>query len=227
MMHVMATGTGKTIVIGKLFEKLRSRLPGQMVVLAHTEKLVEQNADKTQKVNPHLKVGIDMGASYYADTDSDIISASIATLGRDGSKRVERFNWNSIDKLIADEAHHSTGDSYRRVFDAFGSFVPDTHKLTLGFTATPNRPDGVPLSDVYQKVGFVYAIRQAIKDGWLVQPRGYRVKTSTSLAGVSVVKGDYNKTELSAAVDSKPRNEQIVDMWMKRVREPLDPRVLR
>ena len=87
----MATGTGKTVAFAKLFEKFRSRLPGQMMVLAHTEELVEQNRQKMQDVNPTLKVGKEM-AGEYADPNSDIISASVATVGRMGSKRLAAFN---------------------------------------------------------------------------------------------------------------------------------------
>ena len=215
MMHVMATGTGKTVVFSKLYEAMKSRLPGQMLVVAHTEELVKQNADAMKEWNPGIKVGIEMSGSYADATGDDIISASVQTLGRGGTKRVNRFNWNNIDKIIIDEAHHSITDGYRRILDAAGSLGSDTHKLLLGVTATPNRPDGEPLSDLFEKVAYVYSIRQAIKDKWLVPIRGYRTVTDTSLADVSLNDGDFVKSELSAAVNTHRRNNQIVDVWMK------------
>ena len=63
MMLVMATGTGKTVVFSKLYEALKSRLPGQMLVVAHTEKLVKQNAKRILEVNPTLNVGIEMAGT--------------------------------------------------------------------------------------------------------------------------------------------------------------------
>lgn len=212
MMLNMATGTGKTIVFAKLFEKFRTRLPGQMMVLAHTEELVEQNRKKMQDVNPTLKVGKEM-AGEYADPNSDIVSASVATVGRMGSKRLAAFS--QIDKLVVDEAHHSTADAYGRVFEATGVLSPQSDKLLLGVTATSQRPDGKALSDIYERISYVYSMRQAIKDGWLVPVRGYRVSTDTSLCDVSKSNGDFVKSELSRTVNTPVRNQQIVASWLK------------
>jgi ATP-dependent helicase IRC3 len=214
MMHVMATGTGKTVVFSKLYEAMKSRLPGQMLVVAHTEELVKQNADAMLEWNPGIKVGIEMSGSYADETGDDVISTCVGTLGRKDTKRVSRFNWDNVDKVVIDEAHHGVTDGYRRILDAAGSLHADTHKLLLGVTATPNRPDGEPLSDLFEKVAYVYSIRQAIKDKWLVPIRGYRTVTDTSLADVSSNDGDFVKSELSAAVNNHKRNNQIVDVWM-------------
>src|SRR5216684_2500944 len=88
MLNVMATGSGKTITFAKLWAAFKDRLPGQMLVLAHTDELVSQNLTKIQNENPTLKVEKEM-AGAYADPNADIISASVATLGRSGTKRVE------------------------------------------------------------------------------------------------------------------------------------------
>src|ERR1019366_8296258 len=111
---VAATGVGKTVIFSKLYEAMKSRLSGQMLILSHTEEIVKQNADKAALINPQLKIGIEM-AGVYADPNSDIISASVQTLGRAGTKRLERFHWEAIDKVVVDEAHHGIADSYRRV----------------------------------------------------------------------------------------------------------------
>lgn len=214
MLNLMATGTGKTRVIGWLKEKFKEVLPGQMLVLAHTDELVSQNLTKIQEENPTLKVRKEM-AGEYADTDSDIISASVATLGRAGSSRPARFNWCGIDKVVIDEAHHSVAESYGRVLDCAGSLRPDTHKLLLGVTATNQRPDGKALSDIFEKVSYTYSIRQAVSDGWLVPIRGYRVTTDTSLEDISVHGGDFSKSELSRGVDTPERNRLIVEQWLK------------
>lgn len=213
MLLNMATGTGKTICFGKAFEKFRSRLPGQMMVLAHTEELVRQNADKMQGVNPTLKIGIEK-AGEYADCNSDIISASVATTGRAGQeKRNARFNWPNIDKVVVDEAHHSTADAYGRVFDLAGVLNPSSEKLLLGVTATSQRPDGKALSEIYERVSYVYSMRQAIKDGWLVPVRGFRVTTDTSISEVGKSGGDFVRSELLKAVDTPARTRQIIKAW--------------
>jgi ATP-dependent helicase IRC3 len=212
MLNVQATGTGKTVVFSRLIKKMLSRLPGQTLVLAHTEELVDQNKVTLSEVNPELSVSKEM-AGEYADPKADIIVASVATLGRKDTKRVERFDWNNVDKIIIDEAHHSTGDGYRRVLDIAGALAPNSRKLLLGTTATPNRPDGTGLSEIYEKVANVYSVRDAVKDGWLVEPRGWVMHTSTSLAGISTTAGDYTKSELSKAVDTQARNHEVVEFW--------------
>jgi ATP-dependent helicase IRC3 len=214
MLHVMATGTGKTIIFSKLYEALKSRLPGKMLIIAHRDELIEQNADKAQGVNPSLKVGREAG-TFHSSPDDDIISASVQTLGRKGTSRLEKLNWEHIDKIVIDEAHHGVTDGYSRILDRSGCLEPDSSKLLLGVTATPIRPDGAALSDVFDKVAFQYPLRQAIKDGWLVSLRGYRVRGGVSLDIVGTGDGDFVKSELSNAVNTPARNRTIVDAWIK------------
>jgi superfamily II DNA or RNA helicase len=215
MMHVMATGTGKTVVIAQLFDAMKSRLPGQMLVIAHTDELVRQNAKTMQAVNEKLSVGIEMAGETCDPLFDDIVSTSVQTLGRLGTKRLEKFNWDKLDKVVIDEAHHGVADGYGRILAAAGSLCDDTRKLLLGTTATPNRPDGTPLSDLFEKVAFLYPIRQAIKEKWLVPIRGFRTVTDTKLDEVSKSDGDFVKSELSVAVNQAARNKQIVDTWLK------------
>jgi superfamily II DNA or RNA helicase len=214
MMNVMATGTGKTVTFAKMFDAMKSRLPGQMLVIAHTEELVEQNRKRMQEVNPTLIVDKEMG-THYAGVNSDIISASVQTLGRSGTKRLARFNWDNIDKVIIDEAHHSTSDGYGRILDAAGSLHAGTDKFLLGVTATSQRPDGRALSDLYDKIAFTYGLRQAITDKFLVPIRGFRVTTTTDLSGVESSNGDYRLSALRQEVDTPARNKKVVSEWHK------------
>ena len=62
---------------------------------------------------------------------------------------------------------------------------------------------------------YLYTLRQAIKDGWLVDVKGYRVRTDTSLNGISKSDGDFSKSELSQRVNSPQRNQQIVDAYQR------------
>jgi ATP-dependent helicase IRC3 len=214
MMNVMATGTGKTHTFARLKELFKSRLPGQQLVLAHTDELVHQNADKMREVNPHLKVSVEMG-DEHADPNADIISGSVQSLGRLGTSRLEKFNRESLDKVVVDEAHHSTTDAYQRVLDWSGCLRDDSNKLLLGVTATPQRSDGVALEDTYQKISYVYGLRSAITDGWLVRLRGYRVTTGTSLEGVGKSDGDFIKSQLASAINTESRNRRVVEGWQK------------
>jgi len=212
----MATGTGKTWVFSALYERIKSRLPGQMLVLAHTEELVDQNIAAMQEINPTLKVDKEMAAHKADPSLADVICASVATLGRLNTSRLAKYDMAKWDKIIVDEAHHTPANSYMNVLNAFHVLEDGTKKLLLGVTATPERSDGKALGAIYKKLTYVYSLRQAIDDGYLVKVRGYRVTTKTSLSDVSIHEGDFNKAELEQAIDSPERNAQVVDAWLER-----------
>jgi ATP-dependent helicase IRC3 len=179
-----------------------------MLVLAHREELIDQAMSTLTTHNPALRVTKEM-AECYADPTADVVVASVATLGRKNTKRLERFAWDSFSLVIVDEAHHSTADSYKNIFDAVGL----VGKLLVGVTATPKRSDGITLTEVYDKFSYVYPIRQAIQDGWLASPRGYRITTTTTLEGLEVSGGDFVQSKLAGRVNTPERNQFIVKAW--------------
>jgi superfamily II DNA or RNA helicase len=208
-----ATGTGKSVTLSHIPETMRSELPGQMLVLVHREELVDQNISKLKLYNPELSVSKEM-AGDYADVNADVIVASVATLGRSNSSRADRFPWEKITTVVTDECHHSTAQSYLNIYERADVLRTDTHKLHVGFTATPSRADGEGLYKVYDKIVFQYGMRQAIEDGYLVEVKGIRVPTSTSLDGVKTVKGDFDQKDLADAVNNPERNQRIVKAWL-------------
>ena len=226
---VAATGTGKTVIFSHLWDKMYHLLPGKMLIIVHREELVRQNAESIQYWNPNLKVGIEM-AENYATIDSDVIVSCNASIGREGAKRMLRFGWDNIDKIICDEAHHSIASTYMNIFQEAGVLLPDTKKLLIGFTATPKRKNLsrsdkkkvitlddealLSLKSVYKKIVYSYPIRTAIKAGWLVPLKGFKVKTATNLDGVKVVAGEYQQDQLSDTVNTPTRNQQVVKAWL-------------
>ena len=148
----MPTGSGKTVLFAHI-PTLVGLPAGQTLVIAHREELIEQAADKIAHWNPDLSVSVEMG-SRYADTDSDIIISSVATLGRKSSKRRERFDWEKIRTCIVDEAHHATASTYKTILEQGGFLAGNPAKLLVGVTATPNRADGTPLAEVFEKIVF-------------------------------------------------------------------------
>jgi len=125
---VAATGTGKTVLFSNLVSKLSHVLPGKILVIVHREELVDQAIKAMRHWNPSLKVGKEM-ASTYADTDCDVVVSSVASIGREGATRMQRFGWDSFDKIIIDEAHHAPASTYLNVLEEAGSLKSDTKKL--------------------------------------------------------------------------------------------------
>jgi superfamily II DNA or RNA helicase len=211
----MATGTGKSFFFSDVYNDLISRLPGKMLVLAHTEELVDQNIAALREVHPTKKIDKEMALHKADPTTADIIVASVKSLGRKGTKRVYKYNWDEWDKIVVDEAHHTPAQSYRNILDVAGCYKPESSKLLLGVTATTQRSDGKALADYYGRISYVYSLRQAIEDGWLVDIRGYRVNTDTDLNGVGQSQGDFEIEALANKVNNPGRNEKVVSAWEK------------
>lgn len=208
-----ATGTGKTVTFSQIPPYMKDLLTGQTLVLAHRFELIDQAIEKIRLANPALKVSKEM-ASSWADCDSDVIVASVATLGRKDSERSQRFDWNKITTVITDEAHHATAQSYQNIYELADVVRKDTHRLHVGMTATPNRSDGTGLAKVFHKIVYSYGMRQAKDDGYLSDVKGIRVKTETSLDGVKMSGGDFSQEELSDRVNNPARNQTIVKAWL-------------
>jgi ATP-dependent helicase IRC3 len=223
---ILATGLGKTCIAASLPETLKEVLPGKMLFIAHTDELCAQTVDKMRTWNPLLKVGLEKAGSHAAP-DSDIIVSCNASIGREGSTRMDAF-WKDISVIVADECHRILGDSWMRILDDSGVLKPESRKLLVGLSATPKRrnkvrttetsttlddEDLVSLKSVFSKIVFTFPIRKGIKEGFLARLRGYRVSTATNLDGIKVVAGDFQADQLSNAVNTPERNALVVKSW--------------
>ena len=196
-----------TVVLATL-PKLLSLRPGDItLVVAHRDELIEQTVEKMQVENPDAKIGVEK-AERKAPDDSNIIVATVQTLSE---KRLESFVQRfhrRISLFIIDEAHHAAAPSYRAIVDAILSQRPEA--MVLGFTATPNRGDGVRLVDVFEKIVYSMDARKAIDAGYLVPVKSYAVATTTNLDDIASRGGDFVIGQLAAAVNTVDRNARIV-----------------
>jgi ATP-dependent helicase IRC3 len=200
---VLPTGAGKTVLFAQLPIIRKESLP--MLVLAHRSELLIQAKDKIETINKDLSVGIEQAdnkAGYV-----DVVIASVPTLGRESSSRIEKYPKNYFKTIVVDEAHHAAAPSYRKILDYF------TPELLLGVTATPQRSDSVRLIDVFQEIVYYKSIQDLIKEGWLSPLVGYRVKTSTDISDVEIQNGEYKQDQLIEAIDNPGRNNSIVTAY--------------
>lgn len=205
------TGAGKTRTFSSIPDYLS--IKGRMLVIIHREELARQSVKALQFCNPTRTVGLEMADSYSSSLDQ-IVVASIQTIGRSGSSRLTKFNPESFDVIVCDEAHRSIADSYMTVFNHFKVFEPDCKILLLGVTATVSRGDRQGLNKVYQAITDDLSILWGIKNGWLVDLRGVRVRSDVVLDNVHTRAGDLAKDELGEAVNVSPRNEMIAKAWL-------------
>ncbi len=132
-----ATGTGKTVLFANIPSYLRA---GRWLVLVHRTELASQAKSKISHWNPSLKVRVEMVDSY-ADLNSDIIVASVQTLGTVNNKRLSRWNPDEFAGVIIDKCHHASADTYARPLKHFGLDQPgQTGRLLIGFMQIFERP---------------------------------------------------------------------------------------
>ena len=191
---VLPTGTGKTIVFAKLAELLRKF--GRILVLAHREELLAQAQEKIAAWTS-LSTALEQGDARADDlygAHADVVVASVATLTR----RLERYPTNSFSLVVVDEAHHAPAETYQRILNHFDARV-------LGVTATPDRLDKRSLKGTFDAVPFVYELRDAITDGWLVPIRQKVVRIEgMDLSLVRTQHGDLNEGDLETAMLKSP-----------------------
>jgi ATP-dependent helicase IRC3 len=201
---VLPTGAGKTILFSHLPIVKPDSLP--MLVLAHRSELLDQARAKISASNPHLTVEIEQAERKAGKVD--VVVASVATLGRNGTPRILEYPKDYFKSIVIDEAHHAAAQTYRRIVDYFDS------PFLLGVTATPQRSDNTRLIDVFQEIVYYKSIQDLIADGYLCPLVGYRVKTTTDISGVEIQNGDYNQSQLEDQINTPERNDSIVSAYI-------------
>ncbi len=208
----MATGLGKSVVIATLPELLALEEGDVLLTVAHRDELISQLVDKFHAANPGAVIGIEK-ADQRASAACSIVVATVQTLSGPRLREfLERFG-RRVSVFIIDEAHHAAAPTYRAIVEAVVAARPDA--LVFGFTATPNRGDGVRLIDVFHKIVFSMDARAAIDEGYLVPVRSYGVATTTNLDEVASRLGDFVIGQLAAAVNTVDRNRRIVDAYLR------------
>ncbi|MGI8962116.1 MAG: DEAD/DEAH box helicase [Bryobacteraceae bacterium] len=203
------TGLGKTVLFSTLPDALHIR--GRMLVIVHREELASQAADKLRRWNPSRSIGLEMANSRC--NGEQLVVASVQSIGRKGSSRLQQFKPCDFEAIIIDEAHHATATTCRNIVEHF-QVVANKHRLLLGVTATPNRADGTGLGEVFEEIVHEVSMLQAITDGWLVDIKGIRVRTGETLNGVHNLGGDFNLSELGSNVNTPQRNDLVARAWL-------------
>lgn len=193
---VAATGLGKSTIIAALAVKA-ARLGSRVVMLAHRGELLRQMIDTVGDVAPgEFTTGIVQAEND--DHHAQIVAASFQTLASSPA-RLEQLK--DCDVVLVDECHHSLAPTYLDVLTALGVGTPGT--VACGFTATLQRTDD-DLGKLWDKVVFERSISWAIKNGYLVTPRGLVVVMPEldKLRDVTIRAGDFAPGELDGVMSA-------------------------
>jgi superfamily II DNA or RNA helicase len=193
----LPTGVGKTVLgahIAKNFQKT--------LFLAHRMELISQTATTMSRVAPEIPQGFIMqGRHDPAPFTVGMIQTTY--------NRLNRISPDAFDCVILDECHHSAAKTWRAVADHFKP------RLRLGLSATPERADGAPLSNLFDAIVYSMTLGDAVNENYLVPPKCVQISTQTNLDKVRCTAGDFNQGDLERTLNTPNRNRLIVDAYKK------------
>lgn len=160
---VLPTGAGKSLCIAELARQC-IEWGGKCLILAHRKELLEQNADKVEKLLPGIEVGIFSAGLNRKDVDQDVIAAGIQSC----YAKAHEFGERQL--VIIDEAHlvpHSDDGMYRTFLNDIKQY--NAWLRIIGLTATPFRLDHGLLTegDTFEQIVYEAPIRKLTEEGFL------------------------------------------------------------
>lgn len=190
------TGSGKTHIMSAL---AKHHTGMRILFLAHRQEILRQ-------IHNRLKLfGIRSGiiAPWAPRTNDMVQVASVQTLTR---REIPQF-----DIIITDEAHHATSQGYQKIYETINYYKH------YGFTATPQRLDGVGLKGTYDELITADAPHWFIREGHLAQYKYFapipskQVKTES----MGVRAGDFKIEEAAALFSGSTVHGNIIEEYIK------------
>ncbi len=157
---ISATGTGKTYASAFAMRELGFK---RVLFLVHRNQIAKQAKKSFQKVFGQ-KISMGLLTGQYQDYDADYLFATVQTMSK--MDTLEKYDPDSFDAIIIDEAHHSSANSYTKIMDHF------TPLLWLGMTATPDKRDnqlnGKNIYEIFQhQIAYEIRLQDAMEEDLL------------------------------------------------------------
>ncbi len=204
---VLPTGAGKTVIAGFCIgEELENRRQDRVLVLQHTDELIEQNRTTIGAITG---LPTSVVKAEQDDWGGRVVFASVQTLAR--ANRRQRMT--SCTHLVIDECHRAASTSYQAVIEQARALDPGV-KL-LGLSATPGRGDGRSLRKTFSNVGYQMRIGTLIAQGLLVPPRTFTIDLGVGdeLAGIDAAGGDYDMRAADRVLNRAVLTDAVVEHW--------------
>lgn len=185
---VLPTGCGKTVV----FNTVANQRPGQTLILAHRDELIEQARDKYYSMFGEVPGKI-------KSSENEIKAITVGSV-----QTMCRRDYSGVfQTVIVDEAHHAISPSYQTVLGQF----PDAK--VLGVTATPDRGDKKNLAQYFDGIAYEYSLKTAVKEGYLSPIVAKTIPLEIDVSSVKVSVGDFEVGSIGEALE--PYLEQIAN----------------
>ena len=192
------TGSGKSVIMCDWIESVRNNNK-PIYFVTHSKNLLRQFSEHLTEIGlPHGLVAPGCPTLKYK---VQVISAQ--SLMNRAHLLDEPY------AVLFEEAHHSTSATFKKILDLW------PHCKLAGMTATPERPDGTPLADIYDEMILSPSVRWFIDEGYLSDYE-YYVPNELDTSGIHRVMGDFNKKELDERLkQSTGRIGSLVENYRK------------
>jgi superfamily II DNA or RNA helicase/HKD family nuclease len=187
---VAATGTGKTMIAGFDYRRLRSELGrSRLLFVAHREEILTQSRTAFRHILRDGSFG-ELWVGGARPTVFDHVFASVQSLA---ATDLDLLDPEHFDVVIVDEFHHAAASTYQRLLD----HVRPVH--LLGLTATPERADGLHVLGWFGgRTCVELRLWDALEQGLLAPFHYFGISDGTDLSAVSWrAGGGYDTTELT------------------------------
>jgi DNA repair protein RadD len=201
---LLPTGTGKSLVIGGFTTEAVYYYPRtRIVMLTHVKELIAQNLNKLLLLWPQAPVGVFSAGLRRKEPAAQILYAGVQSVANAPAE----IGW--VDIVIIDECHLVSPDDetrYGMILDVWRKLNPALK--VIGLTATGWRRkhglltnEGGLFNDVAYDRTKPSDFQRFITEGFLAPVVARATKTQLDLSEVGISNGDYNATQLEAAVD--------------------------
>ncbi len=154
---VLPTGAGKTRTAFRIILEILARetsTTSRAVWITHRRSLRSQAHRELTKLIEEHPDALPPGAAALASRVAFTMVGDAATVLADGS---------GLALVVVDEAHHAAAATYQPIFDAKHAFP------VLLLTATPNRPDLLPIG--IDEIAFTITYRELAERGVIITPQ--------------------------------------------------------
>ena len=211
---IVPTGGGKTFLMGLYLRTVLPYVPDtKVLMLQHSETLLEQNMNKISAAIGHLGKTMTIVQAENDNWAGDIVFGSIASVSQ--NRRLEEMP--AFTHVIIDEAHRAGSRTYRKTIKRLRALNPDVRILL--YTATPNRGDGEVIAKP-EDVAYQVSYAALINAGYLVPVESYVVDLGlgAALAQVKKIGDEYDMTEVSKILNKRVHNKEVVRIWKEKAK---------
>ncbi|HLS34581.1 MAG TPA: DEAD/DEAH box helicase family protein, partial [Brevibacterium sp.] len=200
---VAATGTGKTVVAALDYRNLMagSAEPPQLLFVAHRIEILQQALRTYREVLADGSFGELMGQGYRPK-DGRHVFGTIQSITR----VLDDLPPDEFDVVVIDEFHHAHAATYRRLLDHL------TPRELLGLTATPERADGVDVTEEFfgGRTAAELRLWDALEAELLSPFHYFGIADNVDLRSVSWKRGRYDQAELENVFTGNDARARII-----------------